>query len=88
MAVLLWTNQIQKFADFVETNPKCLEKLGKIRIFGEDLKVADYNRLCNLSLGEMDISAPLGTDRDTFIFCLGEAFALHTDIHLYISICG
>lgn len=79
MAVLLWTNQIQKFADFVETNPKCLEKLGKIRIFGEDLKVADYNRLCNLSLGEMDISAPLGTDRDTFIFCLGEAFALHTD---------
>lgn len=32
MAVLLWTNQIQKFADFVETNPKCLEKLGKIRI--------------------------------------------------------
>lgn len=79
MAVLLWTNQIQKFTDFVETNPKCLEKLGKIRIFGEDLKVADYNRLCNLSLGEMDISAPLGTDRDTFIFCLGEAFALHTD---------
>ena len=79
MAVLLWTNQIQKFADFVETNPKCLEKLGKIRIFGEDLKVADYNRLCNLSLGEMDISAPLGTDKDTFIFCLGEAFALHTD---------
>lgn len=80
MAVLLWTNQIQKFADFVENNPKCLDKLGKIRIFGEDLKVADYNRLCNLSLGEMDIAAPLGTDRDTFIFCLGEAFALHTDV--------
>ena len=36
MAVLLWTNQIQKFADFAATNPKGLEKMGNIRIFGED----------------------------------------------------
>lgn len=83
MSVLLWTNQIQKFADFAENNKKYLKDFGNIRIFGEDLKVSDYNRLCNLHLDDMEILSPIGNERDTLMFCLGEAYAKHTE-NLYV----
>ena len=83
MAVLLWTNQIPRFADFAENNKKYLKDFGNIRIFGEDLKVSDYNRLCNLHLEDMEILSPIGNERDTLMFCLGEAYAKHTE-NLYV----
>lgn len=75
MAVLLWTNQIQKFVDFTENNIQTIGKMGDICIFGEELKVAEYNRLYHLSLDKIDILPAVGSERETLMFYLGKAYS-------------
>ena len=71
--LLIWSDEIQKFADLLKENKKLPSTYDQFMVLGTELRISDYNKLRQLPIPDdkLSLSTALSEKRDTLLFILG-----------------
>lgn len=71
--LLIWSDEIQKFADLLKENKKLPSTFNQFMVLGTELRISDYNKLRQLPIPDdkLHLSTALSEKRDTLLFILG-----------------